>query len=274
VAGISYIRHGILGTGVECAPNNDFLLSDSRLRVTMNNIINTAFPHAALPSLLTLQAVFFDMDGTLVDTEDAWWEAEQEVLAELGHPIGPEHHRAVLGGPLEASCSYLIKASGAPVSVPELAAMFNAKVLGKLAQGVRVQPGARELFAVLAAAQIPYALVSACERVVIDAVLVTLGAEHFAFSVAGDEIDRTKPYPDPYLTAAARLGADPRFCVVVEDSPTGMAAAEAADCAVVMVPSLAARPQPASRRAVVSSLKEIDLPLLRQLAQTRSYRPT
>jgi beta-phosphoglucomutase-like phosphatase (HAD superfamily) len=95
-------------------------------------------------------------------------------------------------------------------------------------------------------------------------VLTLLGAHHFALSVAGDEVTRTKPHPDPYLLAAAGLGADPARCAVVEDTATGVAAAEAAGCRVVAVPSVAPI-QPAPRRTVVSSLEEVDLPFLRGL---------
>lgn len=86
-----------------------------------------------------------------------------------------------------------------------------------------------------------------------DAVLRTLGAEVFRTTVADGETDRSKPHPDPYLEAAARLGLPPGACLVVEDSPTGIAAAEAAGCRVVAVPS-AAPVQAAPGRRVVGGL--------------------
>jgi beta-phosphoglucomutase-like phosphatase (HAD superfamily) len=95
-------------------------------------------------------------------------------------------------------------------------------------------------------------------------VLDAVGREHFAVTVAGDEVTRTKPDPEPYLTAAARLGAEPRRCVVLEDSPSGLAAAEAAGCVTVAVPSLVPVP-PAPGRTVVSSLRELDLSRLAAL---------
>ncbi|WP_197358231.1 HAD-IA family hydrolase, partial [Streptomyces clavuligerus] len=84
------------------------------------------------------------------------------------------------------------------------------------------------------------------------------------FSVAGDEVPRTKPHPDPYLLAARRLGADPVRCAVIEDTATGVAAAEAAGCRVVAVPSVAPI-APAEGRLVVRSLEEVDLGVLRAL---------
>ncbi|MEU2779815.1 HAD family hydrolase, partial [Streptomyces sp. NPDC007162] len=95
-------------------------------------------------------------------------------------------------------------------------------------------------------------------------VLTVLGPQHFTLSIAGDEVSRTKPYPDPYLLAAAGLGVDPARCAVVEDTATGVAAAEAAGCQVVAVPSVAPI-TPAERRTVVTSLEEVDLAFLHGL---------
>jgi beta-phosphoglucomutase-like phosphatase (HAD superfamily) len=82
--------------------------------------------------------------------------------------------------------------------------------------------------------------------------------------VAGDEVARTKPYPDPYLLAATGLGVDPARCAVIEDTATGVAAAEAAGCQVVAVPSVAPI-APAPRRTVVASLEDVNLSFLRGL---------
>jgi beta-phosphoglucomutase-like phosphatase (HAD superfamily) len=95
-------------------------------------------------------------------------------------------------------------------------------------------------------------------------VLSSLGAHHFALTVAGDEVRRTKPDPEPYLFAAAGLGVDPARCAVIEDTATGVAAAEAAGCQVVAVPSVTPI-APAARRTIVTSLEEVDLAFLHGL---------
>lgn len=211
-----------------------------------------------------LQAVLLDMDGTLVDTEDFWWGAEVEVFAELGHALREEWRTVVVGGPMSRSAGFLIEATAADIALEELSALLNDKFVARLEAGVPLMPGARRLLAELAAHRIPAALVSASHRRVVDTMLGSLGPENFAFTVAGDELSRTKPHPDPYLTAARRLGVDPARCAVVEDTATGVAAAEAAGCRVVAVPSVAPI-QPKSGRTIVSSLEEVNLPFLRSL---------
>jgi HAD superfamily hydrolase (TIGR01509 family) len=212
-----------------------------------------------------LQAVLLDMDGTLVDTEGFWWEAECDVFAGLGHVLDDEHRLVVLGGPMTRSVGHLVSVTGVALGFAELSVLINARFAQIIARGVPLMPGARELLAQLTAAGVPTALVSASHRHIIDVVLRSLGPEHFALSVAGDEVARTKPHPEPYLTAAAALGADPARCVVVEDTLTGVAAAEAAGCRVVAVPSLVPV-GPAPGRTVVDSLERVDLPFLRALA--------
>ncbi|MFF4739129.1 HAD family hydrolase [Streptomyces sp. NPDC001262] len=222
------------------------------------------------PTGPALQAVLLDMDGTLVDTEGFWWEVEVAVFAELGHQLLEEYREVVVGGPMTRSASFLIKATGARIALAELTVLLNTRFAEMIGGGVPLMPGARRLLAELAAHSVPTALVSASHRQIIDRVLHTLGPEHFALTVAGDELTRTKPHPDPYLLAAARLGADPARCAVVEDTLTGVTAAEAAGCRVVAVPSVAPIP-PAAGRTVVGSLEEVDLSFLQRLIPGPNY---
>jgi HAD superfamily hydrolase (TIGR01509 family) len=215
-----------------------------------------------------LQAVFLDMDGTLVDTEGFWWDAEVEVFADLGHRLDEAWRDVVVGGPMIRSAGYLIEATGADISLAELTVLLNDKFEERISRGVPLMPGAARLLAELAAHNVPTALVSASHRRIIDRILASLGPQHFALSVAGDEVPRTKPHPDPYLLAAQGLGADPARCAVVEDTATGVASAEAAGCRVVAVPSVAPI-QPAGGRVVVRSLEEVDVVFLRTLISAK-----
>ncbi|MFB8249894.1 HAD family hydrolase [Streptomyces sp. NPDC001046] len=211
-----------------------------------------------------LQAVLLDMDGTLVDTEGFWWDVEAEVFASLGHTLDESWRHVVVGGPMTRSAGFLIEATGADITLDELSVLLNDGFEKRIGSTLPLMPGARRLLAELHAYEIPTALVSASHRRIIDRVLTSLGAHHFHLTVAGDEVPRTKPHPDPYLAAAAGLGADPARCAVVEDTATGVAAAEAAGCHVVAVPSVAPI-QPALRRTVVGSLEEVDLTFLQGL---------
>ncbi|WP_221351398.1 HAD family hydrolase [Streptomyces beigongshangae] len=211
-----------------------------------------------------LQAVLLDMDGTLVDTEGFWWDAEVEVFSRLGHTLDESWRHIVVGGPMSRSAGFLIQATGADIGLPELTVLLNDGFEERLGRDLPLMPGAAELLAELAAHGVPTALVSASHRRIIDRVLESIGAHHFDLTVAGDEVERTKPFPDPYLLAAARLGADPAGCAVIEDTATGVASAEAAGCHVVAVPSVAPI-EPAAGRTVVTTLEQVDLSFLQGL---------
>ncbi|MFI8263385.1 MULTISPECIES: HAD family hydrolase [unclassified Streptomyces] len=221
------------------------------------SVARTADGHA-------LQAVLLDMDGTLVDTEGFWWEIEVDVFGELGHRLEESWRDVVVGGPMTRSAAFLIASTGAEITLSELSVLLNERFEARIADQVPLMPGAERLLAELARHNVPTALVSASHRSVIDRVLLTLGPERFALSVAGDEVARTKPHPDPYLLAARTLGAHPSRCAVIEDTATGVASAEAAGCRVVAVPSVGTI-APAPGRTIVRSLEDVDLPFLRSL---------
>ncbi|WP_105975500.1 HAD-IA family hydrolase [Streptomyces geranii] len=195
-----------------------------------------------------LQAVLFDMDGTLVDTERLWWEAVEQVA---GRPLTEADQPDVLGRPVEHTADWLAAATGARAA--ELAAALHREFAARVRTGIVPRPGALDLLDALALAGVPTALVTASPRAVADTVLEALGATRFAVSVTADDTEHTKPAPDPYLAACRALGVDPAGCVAVEDTETGVASAEAAGCAVLAVPSLAPI-EPAPGRTVLASL--------------------
>ncbi|MBE1536206.1 HAD superfamily hydrolase (TIGR01509 family) [Actinomadura algeriensis] len=211
------------------------------------------------------EAVLFDMDGLLIDSERLWLEVESEVMAWLGGTWTPEHQERLVGGSLSIAVAYMLELTGADASPEEIGRRMLDGMHERLTACAPMMPGAKELLAELRAAGVPAALVSSSHRRLIEPVLDAVGREHFVLSVAGDEVGNTKPHPEPYLTAAGRLGADPSRCVVLEDSPNGVAAGEAAGCVVVAVPGVLPIP-PAPGRTVVESLREIGLARLRELA--------
>lgn len=144
-----------------------------------------------------LQAVLLDMDGTLVDTEGFWWDVEVEVFASLGHTLDESWRHVVVGGPMSRSAGFLLEATGAAISLAELTDLLNQGFEDRIDRAVPLMPGAARLLAELSAHGVPTALVSASHRRIIDRVLAAIGPQHFALSVAGDEVARTKPHPDP-----------------------------------------------------------------------------
>ncbi|WP_018656453.1 HAD family hydrolase [Actinomadura flavalba] len=219
-----------------------------------------------MPDTRVPQAVLFDMDGLLVDSERLWLEVEEEVVARLGGTWSAEHQEALVGGSIGKAVDYMLVLTGADVPPARVAGWLLDGMADRLGASVPLMPGAKELLAEVRDAGVPAALVSSSYRRLLEPALDAIGREHFAVTVAGDEVARTKPDPEPYLTATARLGADPGRCVVLEDSPNGLAAAEAAGCVTVAVPCLLPV-GPAPGRTVVGSLREVDLAMLRGLVR-------
>ncbi|SDK98932.1 HAD family hydrolase [Nonomuraea jiangxiensis] len=211
-----------------------------------------------------MQAVFFDMDGLLVDSERVWLEIETEVVARLGGQWTTEHQAHLVGGSMERTVAYMLAVSGSEESPATVAGWMVAGMVDRLSRGVRVMPGASELLDALRAEGVPVGLVTSSLKEIADAVLKGVGRDRFDVIVTANDVTRTKPDPEPYLTAARLLGVEPVRCVVLEDSPSGVAAGTAAGCAVVAVPSVLAI-DPAPGRLVVASLEEVGVADLRAL---------
>ena len=196
------------------------------------------------------------MDGLLIDSEPLWLEAETAVMARLGAGWTEKDQAALLGGSLERTVRYLLSKATRPVP-PELVGEWLMSDITERVQrdGVPVQPGARELLAEVTAAGLPHALVTSSERGFMDAVLGSTGMRFDAL-VCAQDVTATKPDPEPYLLAAKRIGVHPGDCCVLEDSPNGVASAQAAGCRVFAVPSLVPIP-PAPGRTVVRSLRDL-----------------
>ena len=218
-----------------------------------------------------LRAVLFDMDGLLVDSEPLWFEVERAVMARLGGQWGEADQRALIGGSLDRTVSWLLAKAAAPASREDVARWLVDEMAALiLARGLPLQPGAGPLLAALDAVGVPCALVTASSRAIMDAVLTVTGLS-FDVTVCGEDVRRGKPDPEPYLLAAARLGVPPARCVVLEDSPTGIAAARAAGCPVIAVPSVPVPPRPGL--ITVDSLEEVGFDRLEGIMTGNFDRP-
>jgi len=184
-------------------------------------------------------AVVFDNDGLLLDTEGAWTRAETALFSHHGAVFTAEHKRDLIGSSHTVAAAKLEVMLDQPGRGQALFAELDALVMEEARSDVLPRPGAVELIAALQEAGVPIAVASNSRRAFLDRALATAGvAALFAVTVAGDEVPRPKPWPDIYLEACRRLGADPTRSVGLEDSPTGAQAASAAGLTVVGVPYL------------------------------------
>jgi HAD superfamily hydrolase (TIGR01509 family) len=184
-----------------------------------------------------LAAVLFDMDGTLLDSEKIWDVALDELAAWLGGELSISARQRMVGSSMARSVAILHADLGIEAD-PESSAAYLTECTAELYRTDLVwKPGARELLTAVHKAAVPAALVTSTHRYLTEIALDTIGRDLFAATICGDEVRRPKPHPDPYQRAAALLSVDPARCVAIEDSPLGIASAEAAGCAVLAVPS-------------------------------------
>ena len=210
-------------------------------------------------------AVLLDMDGTLLDSEKLWDVALDDVATWLGGELSARARARMVGSSMGRSIAILHDDLGIDADPESSAAYLTQRITELFRTSLVWRPGARELLADLDAAGMPMALVTSTHRRLTEVALDTIGRHYFGVTVCGDEVGHPKPDPEPYRTAAERLGAPATECVVVEDSPLGIASAEAAGCRVVAVPSeVAIAPGPG--RVVISTLAGIGLRELSELA--------
>lgn len=228
-----------------------------------------------------LRAVLFDMDGTLVETEEYWGEAMHALAARLGGRMSSEARARTVGSSMAVSMGILYADLGVartPEQQAEDVAGIESAVADMLARTVRWQPGARELLATVRAAGLRTALVTTTGRALADLVLAHMGAAFdgespFELTVCGDEVPARKPDPAPYLQAMRALGVQPDECLVVEDSVAGVTSGLAAGAAVLGVAGMQAVP-PAPGLTQVDSLVGLGIEDLRAAAARRADAET
>jgi HAD superfamily hydrolase (TIGR01509 family) len=190
---------------------------------------------AALPD-----AVVFDNDGLLLDTESVWTRAEEDLFERRGLEFTPADKRELVGTSAEIAGGILERRLGEPGRAVELIEELNALVVAELERGVEAMVGARELLERLRERGTPLGLVSNSPLRFVQRSIEIVGLQdHFDVILSAHEVAAPKPAPDPYLEACKRLGVEPGPGVVaLEDSPTGVAAARAAGLTVIGVPSV------------------------------------
>lgn len=211
---------------------------------------------------MTFSAAFFDMDGLFLDSEPQWHQSQQEICARYSYAWDDDDQRICIGGPLSRVGDYISNICAHDMTGPQVVQELTEMMLVKLSTKAILMPGAFD--AVERVRQVmPVALVSASPRILMDAALTTLPKDFFQFSISADDVARTKPFPDPYIEAANRMGVPTTSCVVFEDSLTGIASAKSAGCAVVAVPHYV-EVALAPKVRVVTSLEEVTLDFLQE----------
>ncbi len=185
-----------------------------------------------------MRAVLWDMDGTLVDTEPYWMRSEEELVAEHGGHWTDEDAIKLVGLGLDTSAR-ILQDAGVRMEEQAIIDHLTDEVTRKLAtEGVPFRPGARELLADLKSAGIKTALVTMSLRRMAAEVVNLIDFDAFDVILAGDDVTRPKPFPDPYLMACDALGVKPNECVALEDSPNGVASGVAAKIATLGIPHI------------------------------------
>ncbi|WP_448851917.1 HAD family hydrolase [Corynebacterium sp. 335C] len=187
-----------------------------------------------------MDAILWDMDGTLIDTEPLWGRATYALSEELGGPLTPEAREKTIGGSGPNTVRVISEHLGTTLGEDETAAairrLFDLFIRELRAGGAPMRPGAAELLREARAAGLPSILVTNTVRRLADEEIAIIGPELFDATLCGDEVPHGKPAPDLYLRAAEVAGAAPDACLAVEDSFTGTTAAVAAGCRVLGAP--------------------------------------
>ena len=205
-----------------------------------------------------IEAVIFDMDGVLIQSEEVWDEVREAYVRERGGRYDAEVQRAMMGMSSTEWSRYLHETAG----VPDEPQTINEEVVRRMLESYRGRlpliDGAVEAVQRLAA-RYRLGLASSSNRPLIDAVLDVAGlAPYFEVTVSSEEVERGKPAPDVYLEAARRLGVDPARAVAVEDSHGGIRSAKAAGMRVIAIPNPSYPPDPESLAQADVTIRSLD----------------
>ncbi|MEX3514156.1 MULTISPECIES: HAD family hydrolase [unclassified Corynebacterium] len=185
------------------------------------------------------RAIFWDMDGTLTDSEPLWAEATFYLSETLGKRLTPTERLATVGSTFATTLEICAAKAGVTLTeedYPKYRKLMFSKVRELFAGNLEVFDGVRGLLRELHADGMPMLVTTNTERYVADGAIAAIGPEFFHDTICGDEVPTGKPAPDMYLQAARSVGADPQECLVFEDSTAGMTAAVEAGCRVIGLP--------------------------------------
>lgn len=216
-------------------------------------------------------AVFFDMDGLMVDSEPEWLLSEIELTHRFGYEWTEEDQIACLGGPLSKVGKYMYERCGRKESAEFFTQSLIEIQVARMRNNTPTMPGAVRLVKELQSKGVKTALVSASPRNIVNAVLDNLGHDLFPFSISANDVENTKPDPEGYLKAATIAGAKIADSLIFEDSLTGMKAAKASGAYLVAVPHLV-KIEESERVRVIDSLEQLNFSILQELKNDFSFQ--
>ncbi|MEX0628514.1 MAG: HAD family phosphatase [Cucumibacter sp.] len=191
--------------------------------------------------LHSIEAVIFDMDGVLLDTETVYREAAFHAARRLGFEMTDAVHRQTIGVPGDVSDTLFLETYGPDFPLATFYVHWHGYLRDAWAREVPVKPGVVEFLDHLAGRNLPVAVATSSGRKTAENHLSRAGLiARFAAIVTADDVVNGKPHPEPFLTAASRLKIAPAACLALEDSHNGVRAAHAAGMVTIMVPDLLA----------------------------------
>jgi HAD superfamily hydrolase (TIGR01509 family) len=205
-----------------------------------------------------IEAVVFDLDGVIIDSEESWEEVRREYAAEHGRQFLPDSQERMMGMSTGEWSHHLAVDVGIGLPAEQVATAVLDRMAVRYRTALPLLPGAVSAVRRLAA-RFPLALASSSARILIDQVLESAGlTDAFQATLSTEEVPRGKPFPDVYLTAAERLGVPAAVCAAVEDSSNGLRSAAAAGMAVIAVPNGAYPPAADALAAAALVIRNLD----------------
>ncbi len=220
-----------------------------------------------------LEAVFFDMDGVIIDSEPLWTETERQLLARRMLEYSPQLKTAMMGRDAKEAVRLLINHYNLSEGVDEIIAERNQLIAVLFKEHLQPVPNVLELLRSVRDSRIKTGLASSSPKQLVELAVNKLGIIGlFDLALSGDQVARGKPAPDIYLAAAGKLGVDPDNCLVIEDAPLGVAAAKAAGMCCLAISTSANESELTAADRVVRGFGEVDVPTLQELVQHRPQR--
>jgi len=220
-----------------------------------------------------LEAVLFDMDGVIIDSEPLWTEAERRFLARRMLEYSPQLKTVMMGRDAKEAVRLLIDYYSLSESVEEVTAERIQLVTELFKEHLQPVPNVLQLLRSLKEKGIRTGMATSSPEQLVRLAVDKLGiAGLFDLIMSGDQVEQGKPAPDIYLAAAKKIGVDPEHCLVIEDAPLGVAAAKAAGMSCLAISTSADGAELTMADKVVRDFEKVDLQLLQDLVQHRPQR--